>query len=104
MSVLKWSDPSLLQTPPSFSQAPGLVPASTLADGGECRLALGGALDQIHLNRWRADASAAGARDAGSGSVGEFPSASTAPGSSPHGRLSTDVADPLSVATRPKQR
>jgi len=73
MSALKWSDPSLPQTPPSFSQAPGLVPASTLADGGECRLALGGALDQTHLNRWRADASAAGARDAGSGSVGEFP-------------------------------
>ena len=73
MSALKCSDPSLPQTPPSFSQAPGLVPASTLADGGECRLALGGALDPIHLNRWRADASAAGARDAGSGSVGESP-------------------------------
>ena len=73
MSALKRSDPNLPQTPPSYSQAPGLVPASTLADGGECRLALGGALDQIHLNRWRADASAAGTRDAGSGSVGEFP-------------------------------
>ena len=73
MSVLKWSDPSLRQARPSFSQGPGLVPTSTLADGGECRLALGGALDQIHLNRWRADASAVGTRDAGSGSVGEFP-------------------------------
>ena len=99
MSALKWSDPSLLQTPPSFSQAPGLAPAST--PGGECRRAPEGALDQIHLNRWRADASAAGARDAGSGSVGEFPSASTAPGSSPHGRLSTDVAGPLSVYQDP---
>jgi len=73
MSVLKWSDPSLLQIPPSFSQAPGLVPASTLADGGECRLAAEGALDQIHLNRWGADAGAACTRDAGPGSVREFP-------------------------------
>ena len=70
MSALKWSDPNLPQTPPSFSQAPGLVPASTLADGGECRLALGGALDQIHLNRWGADT---GTRDASPGSVREFP-------------------------------
>jgi hypothetical protein len=73
MSALKWSDPSLLQTPPSFSQAPGLVPASTLADGGECRLAAERALDQIHLNRWGADARAAGTRRAGPGSVREFP-------------------------------
>ena len=72
MSVLKWSDPSLPQTPPGFSQAPGLIPASTLADGGECRLAVEGALDQIHLNRWGADASAAHTRDAGPGSVRGF--------------------------------
>jgi hypothetical protein len=71
MSVLKWSDPSLLQTPPSFSQAPGLVPAST--PGGECRRAPEGALDQIHLNRWGADAGAPWTRDAGPGSVREFP-------------------------------
>ena len=73
MSVLKWSDPSLRQARPSFSQGPGLVPTSTLADGGECRLALGGALDQIHPNRGGADASAARPRDAGPGSVREFP-------------------------------
>ena len=73
MPVLKWSDPSLLQTPPSFSQGPGLVPASTLADGGEFRLAVPGALDPIHLNRWGAEAGAAGTRDAGPGSVREFP-------------------------------
>jgi hypothetical protein len=71
MSVLKWSDPSLLQTPPSFSQAPGLAPAST--PGGECRRAPEGALDQIHLNRWGADAGAPWTRDAGPGSVREFP-------------------------------
>ena len=70
MSVLKWSDPSLLQIPPSFSQATGLVPASTLAGVGECRLAVGVALDQIHLNRWGADT---GTRDASPGSVREFP-------------------------------
>jgi hypothetical protein len=73
MSVLKWSDPSLPQTPPGFSQAPGLIPASTLADGGECRLAPRGALDQIHLNRWEGDAGAPWTRDAGPGSVREFP-------------------------------
>ena len=72
MSVLNWSDPSLPQTPPSFSQAPGLVPAPTLAGGGECRLAAEGALDRIHLNRWGADAAAC-TRDAGPGSVREFP-------------------------------
>ena len=73
MSVLKWGVSSLPQSPPSFSQAPGLVPASTLADGGECRLALEGALDPINLNRWRADAGAAGTRDAGPCSVWQFP-------------------------------
>jgi hypothetical protein len=73
MSVLKWSDPSRPQTLPRFSQAPGLVPASALADGGECRLAPEGALDPIHLNRWGADAGAAGTRHAGLGSVREFP-------------------------------
>ena len=73
MSDLNWSDPSLPRTPPSFSQAPGLVPASTLAAGGEYRRAPEGALDQIHLNRWGADASAARPRDAGPGSVREFP-------------------------------
>ena len=73
MSVLKWSDPSLLQIPQSFSQAPGLVPASTLAGVGECRLAVGVALDQIHLNRWEGDAGAPWTRDAGPGSVREFP-------------------------------
>jgi hypothetical protein len=73
MSVLKWSDPSLPQPPPSFSQAPGLVPAPTPADGGEFRLVVPGALDPIHLNRWGADASAAGTRDAKPGSVWEFP-------------------------------
>jgi len=59
--------------PPELLARTGARPASTLADGGEYRLAAEGALDQIHLNRWRADASAAGARDAGSGSVGESP-------------------------------
>jgi hypothetical protein len=73
MSVLKWSVSSLPQTPSSCSQAPGLDPASTPADGGQCRLAPGGALDQINLNRWGADARAAGTRDAGPGSVREFP-------------------------------
>ena len=32
-------DPSLPQAPPGFPQEPGLVPASTLTDGGEFRLA-----------------------------------------------------------------
>jgi hypothetical protein len=57
----------------SFSQAPGLVPAWNLADGGECRLTPEGALDQINLNRWEADAGAPWTRDAGPGSVREFP-------------------------------
>ena len=73
MSVLKWGVSSVPQSPPSFSQAPGLVPASTLADGGECRLTLEGPLDRINLDRWGADANAAGPRDAGPGSVREFP-------------------------------
>jgi hypothetical protein len=73
MSVLKWSDPSLPQTLPRSSRAPGLVPASTLPVGGEFRLAPEGALDQITLNRWGADADAAGTRDAGPGSVRAFP-------------------------------
>jgi hypothetical protein len=73
MSVLKWSDPSLPQTSPSFSRAPRLVPASTPADGGEFRPAPEDALEQIHLNRWGADAGAAGTRGAGPGSVREFP-------------------------------
>jgi hypothetical protein len=72
MSVLKWSDPSLPQPPPSFSQAPRLVPASTPADAGECHIAPEETLDQIHLNRWGADAGAAYTRDAGPGSVREF--------------------------------
>jgi hypothetical protein len=72
MSVLKRSDRSLPQNPPSFSQAPGLVPASTPAGGGECRIALEAALDPIDLNRWGADAGAAGSRDAGPGPVRGF--------------------------------
>ena len=67
------SNPSLPQTPPSFSQGPGTVPASTLADGGEFRLALEGVLDQVILNRGGADASPAYNRGAGPGSVREFP-------------------------------
>ena len=67
------SDTSLPQTPPSFSQGPGPVPASTWADGGEFRLALEWAPDQIILNRGGADASPASNRDAGPGSVREFP-------------------------------
>jgi hypothetical protein len=67
------SDPSLPQTPPSFSQGLGPVPASTLADGCEFRLALERALDQIILNRGGADASPAYQRDAGPGSVRDFP-------------------------------
>jgi hypothetical protein len=67
------SDPSLPQTSPSLSQGPGPVSASTWADGGEFRLALEGALDQIILNRGGADASPASNRDAGPGSVREFP-------------------------------
>jgi hypothetical protein len=73
MSVLKRSEPSLPQTPPSFSQALGFVPASTLADGGEFRLAREGALDQINPNRWGADTGAGCTGDAGLGSVWEFP-------------------------------
>jgi hypothetical protein len=45
----------------------------TLADGGEFRLALKGALDQVILNRGGADASPTCNRDAGPGSVLEFP-------------------------------
>ena len=67
------SDTSLPQTPPSSSQGPGPVPASTWADGGEFHLALDGALDQIIHNRWKADASPASSRDAGPGWVREFP-------------------------------
>jgi hypothetical protein len=67
------SDQSFPQTPPSFLQGPGHVPASTWADGGEFRLALGGALDQIILDRRGARASPASNRDAGPGSVREFP-------------------------------
>ena len=67
------SDTSLPQTPPSFSQGPGPVPASNWADGSEFHLALDGALDQIIRNRRRADASPASSRDAGPGSAREFP-------------------------------
>jgi hypothetical protein len=65
-----YSDPSLPQTPPSFSQGP--VPAWTWANGGEFRLAREGALDPIIRNRGGADASPASNRDAGPGSVREF--------------------------------
>ena len=67
------SDTSLPQAPLSFSQGPGPVPASTWADGSEFHLALDGALDRIIRNRRRADASPASSRDAGPGSVREFP-------------------------------
>jgi hypothetical protein len=67
------SDPSFPQTPATFLQGPGQVPASTWADGGEFRRALEGALDQIFLDRGGADASPAYNRDAGPGSVREFP-------------------------------
>ena len=67
------SGPSLPQTPPSFVQGPGHVPASTWADGGAFRRALEGALDQIILDRGGADASPASNGDAGPGSVREFP-------------------------------
>jgi hypothetical protein len=67
------SGQSLPQTPPSFLQGPGHVPASTWADGGAFRLALEGARDQIIRNRRGADASPASNRDAGPGSVREFP-------------------------------
>jgi hypothetical protein len=67
------SNPSLSQIPPGYSQGPGLIPASTLADGGEIRLALEGALDQIVLSRGGAEASPACSPDAGPGSVWEFP-------------------------------
>ena len=63
MSVLKRSDPNLPQTPPSFSRAPGLLPAP--ADGGECRIAPETALDQANLNRWGAGTGAACICDAG---------------------------------------
>ena len=64
MSVLKRSDPSLPQTRPSFSRAPGLLPAPTPADGGECRIVPEAALDQTNLNRWGAGTGAACIRDA----------------------------------------
>jgi hypothetical protein len=67
------SDSSLPQALPCFSQGPGPVPALTLMDGGEFHLALEGALDQAILNRGGADASPTCNRDAGPGSVREFP-------------------------------
>ena len=67
------SDSSLPQALPSCSQGPGPAPALTLMDGGELRLALEGALDQAILNRGGADASPTCNRDAGPGSVREFP-------------------------------
>jgi hypothetical protein len=69
------SNPSLPQTSPSFTQGPGLAPASTWADGGKFRLAVEGALDQIILNRNRggADTRSAADRGAGPGSAREFP-------------------------------
>jgi hypothetical protein len=66
-----YSDPSLPQTPPHFSQGP--VPAWTWADSGVFRLARERALDPIIRNRGGADASPASNRDAGLGSVREFP-------------------------------
>jgi hypothetical protein len=67
------SDTSVPQTPPSFSQGLGPVPASTWADGSQSHLALNGAFGQISRNRGRADASPASSRDAETGSVREFP-------------------------------
>jgi len=67
------SDSSLPQALPYFSQGPGPAPAFTLMDGGESRLAPEGALDQAILNRGGADASPTRNRDAGPGTVREFP-------------------------------
>jgi hypothetical protein len=67
------SNPGLAQIPPGFSQGSGLIPASSLSDGGEIRLALERALHQITLHRGGAYASLASPRDAGPGSVWEFP-------------------------------
>jgi hypothetical protein len=66
------SDTNLTQSPPSFSQGPGLVPALTLAEGAKFRLALKGALEQVSRNRGGAEASPDCNRDAGPGSVREF--------------------------------
>jgi len=65
--------PSLPQTPPGFSQGPGLLPASILADSDGSRLALEGALDRTILIRGGTDDSPTGARDGAPGSVRTFP-------------------------------
>jgi hypothetical protein len=67
------SDTSVPQTPPSFSQGLGPVPASTWAHGSESHLALDRAFDQVFRNQRRADASRASSRDVVPGSVREFP-------------------------------
>jgi hypothetical protein len=67
------SDSNLAKTPAGLWQGPGLVPSLAMADGGKFRLDLEGALDQVILNRGGADASPDCNRDAGPGSVQEFP-------------------------------
>ena len=66
-------DPRLAQTPPGFSQGPGLVPASTPTDGGRFRLAREGALSQIVLKPGGADAGPACTCGARPGSLRGFP-------------------------------
>ena len=66
-------DSSLPQTPPGFSQGPGLVPASPLADGGRSRLAREGALSQILLKPGGADGGPACTCGACPGSLRGFP-------------------------------
>jgi hypothetical protein len=66
------SDTSLPRTSRDYSPTPRLVPASTLADSDDIRLAPEGAPDQFIRHGWSADASPECCCDAVPGSVPEF--------------------------------
>ena len=101
MSVLKCSDPSLLQAPRASRTDRGSSrprPRRAAANAASPRKGLSTRSISTDVGPMPAPPAFA-AR--GRARCGSSPSSSAAPGSSPHGRLSTDVVDPSGVDQDP---